>query len=375
LKTTILVSPKIIVNATALDRSGALTILEQFIEAIPADKFEYVVFVDSGVDLSFLQSNITIVKKKVKGLLRRFIWDSLGVRQWLKKNKVKAIATISLQNTNFRTEKSIPNFIYFHNSIPLSPIKWNMFRSKERPLWFYKNIYPFFVRLFINEKTEIFVQTGNIRESFAAYFDIPLGRIHVIRPKSKLSPVSDYVEVNLEKEQLNLFYPATPFIYKNHSSIIKALNDIGIEQQKQITLHLTCQKDDLKDIVRQPGGSFRINFMGKIDLTGMFRMYKCSDALLFPSYIETIGLPIIEAASTGLPIIAADLPYAREALREYKGAVFIPAGDPEAWRQEILKLLGNRGIRYQPMEISISDSWNELFRIIENRVFNIEQNQ
>ncbi len=37
----------IVINATALGTSGALTILKQFIEAIPNDEFQYIVFIDN----------------------------------------------------------------------------------------------------------------------------------------------------------------------------------------------------------------------------------------------------------------------------------------------------------------------------------------
>ena len=38
-------------------------------------------------------------------------------------------------------------------------------------------------------------------------------------------------------------------------------------------------------------------------------MYKAADGLLFPSTIETIGLPLLEAATFGLPVLANELEY------------------------------------------------------------------
>jgi hypothetical protein len=115
----------IIVNATALKRSGGLTILEQFIEAIPLEKHEYIIFANSGVSLIDSQKNIKIISKNIKSFGGRFFWDTYGIKSWLRKNKIIPAATISLQNTNFRTERSIPNFVYFHNAIPFSAAGWN----------------------------------------------------------------------------------------------------------------------------------------------------------------------------------------------------------------------------------------------------------
>ena len=39
--------------------------------------------------------------------------------------------------------------------------------------------------------------------------------------------------------------------------------------------------------------------------------------MIFPSLCETLGLPLQEAMSAGLPVLAADLPYAREVCGDY----------------------------------------------------------
>jgi hypothetical protein len=54
----------IIVNATALRADGALTILHQFLDAIPDDQFEYIIFVDDTVTNIKPKQNVRIIKKK-----------------------------------------------------------------------------------------------------------------------------------------------------------------------------------------------------------------------------------------------------------------------------------------------------------------------
>jgi len=238
---------KIIVNATALDKGGALAILEQFIEAIPTSKYEYIVFANSELKLAISQKNIRIIYKRITSMRERFLWDTVGIKSWLKENKVNPLATISLQNTNFRTKAFIPNFIYFHNCIPFSEAKWNPFHKEERILWFYKHIYPFFVRLYISKKTEVFVQSNSVRESFAKYFNFPKERIYIIVPKLRLQSQTEgnIGSLTLDKDQLNLFYPATPYVFKNHSTIINAISLLSRSLQENISLYLTCERDEL----------------------------------------------------------------------------------------------------------------------------------
>jgi glycosyltransferase involved in cell wall biosynthesis len=361
-------SKYIIVNATALKKSGALTILEQFIEEIPFGKYDYIIFTNSSIVVSSSRKNIRIIPKSIKNFRQRIIWDSFGIKIWLRSNKIRPAATLSLQNTNFRTNSLIPNFVYFHNAIPLSAGNWNPFRNNERELWFYKCVYPFFIRLYLNSKTEVFVQTKSIGESFSKNFNIPMDRIHIVLPGISIDKSKKTSNLKLDPGRLNLFYPATSFIFKNHLTIIKAISLLDVAMQEKITLHLTCKEHDLPFKINNSSIGFHINFMDNIAFGMVLQLYEEADALLFPSYIETLGLPLIEAASFGMPVIASDLPYAREALTNYSGVKFIKYNDVSLWRKEISGLFELKGHRFTPQELDQSGSWIKMFRIMEDKI-------
>jgi alpha-1,3-rhamnosyl/mannosyltransferase len=65
-------------------------------------------------------------------------------------------------------------------------------------------------------------------------------------------------------------------------------------------------------------------------------LYANATLLVLPSVYEGFGLPLIEAAARGTPVIASDIP----ALREIgENAVrFVPAGDDEAWADAVARL-------------------------------------
>ena len=72
-----------------------------------------------------------------------------------------------------------------------------------------------------------------------------------------------------------------------------------------------------------------IEFIGPVPRTQLFEQY-ASSVLVFPSYIETIGLPLLEARSVGAPILAADCLYARDGVGGYEKAEFFETFDSEA---------------------------------------------
>jgi glycosyltransferase involved in cell wall biosynthesis len=55
--------------------------------------------------------------------------------------------------------------------------------------------------------------------------------------------------------------------------------------------------------------SLNISLLGVLDGIGMKNLYSNSGALIYPSLVESFGLPLLEAKTIGMPIIAADLQY------------------------------------------------------------------
>jgi glycosyltransferase involved in cell wall biosynthesis len=360
-------SKKIIVNATALRTGGALTILRQFIEAVPNDFYKYLIFIDDSIVIDNVPSNVQIISMDKRSFIKRFIWDAWGLKNWLKQHMIEPEMGISLQNTNFRLNKPCPNYIYYHQPLPLLPFKWNFFRKRERILWFYKNIYPFFVKLFINSQTCVFVQLDYIKDLFSFKYNFPENKIYVIFPEITIIRKKENKAKTelIDRNKLNLFYPATFLIYKNHNILFQAFLLIDKMLVSKIVLYLTIEQD-LKSIYQFE--NIEIISLGEIQHDDIYEWYTNVDALLFPSYIETLGLPLIEAASFGLPIITADLPYAQEVLSGYNGVTYVNYKDAAVWADKILKLTDKPKMRHAPLLIKNKSSWNDLFQIIKKQL-------
>lgn len=344
----------IIVNATAPESSGTLTILKQFVANIPHDKYHWLVFVSDKISLQTPQPNVRIVPMAgVKPMLKRLWWDCIGLNRWLKKHHIEPMATVSLQNTGFRvSQKNIPDFIYYHQPLPFFPYSWNPLKKNERILWFYKHIYPLCVRLFLSKDTTVFVQLDFIKEGFVKYFRHPQQNVKVYSP-SVAEPENSDLHIDLDTQKVNLFYPAIGVFYKNHRVLRDALqHDCG-----QVQMYFTLENASISW-----NADRRISLLGVLPYAEVCAMYRHCDALVFPSYIETFGLPLIEAAMTGMPVLAADLPYAREVLDGYEGVTFIPHNDPKAWADAIAGL--EKGKRHKPLDISDRPGWKELFNDI-----------
>lgn len=351
-----MINKYIIVNATALDKSGALTILIQFIDNIPDDKYNWLIFIPEKVGLSSKMKNVRLEPiSGVKQMHKRLWWDIFELKKWLKKHNIKPVAAVSLQNTGFNVGKKVPSYIYYHQPLPFFPFFWSPLKKQERTFWFYKIIYPFFVNLFLKKDTRIFVQLEFIKDEFAKRFKHPKELIGVYSPSVTVPKETEGSEA-VATDVLRLFYPAMPHFYKNHRVIKEALEitDTNVE------VLFTIPSDN------QTYGDERIKLIGMQPYDHICGLYRTCDALLFPSYIETYGLPLLEAAMTGMPIIAADFPYAREVLSGYDGVTFVLYNDPQAWANAIEKI--EKGMRFNPIDVASRPGWKELFQQIEKEI-------
>lgn len=91
-------------------------------------------------------------------------------------------------------------------------------------------------------------------------------------------------------------------------------------------------------------------------------------ALLFPSFIEGYGLPLIEALDSGVPVIASDLPV----LREVGGDVptFLKADDLVAWEAAILDYADSnssaRAAQLKKLQAFRAPDWPAHFNAVES---------
>ena len=108
-------------------------------------------------------------------------------------------------------------------------------------------------------------------------------------------------------------YPATPDPHKNHLNLFQAwrlLHNKGISAELHVTIAKGTPLSRRIDSERADG--IPIVNHGEVDSAGMMALYQNSSALIFPSKMESFGLPLLEATAAGLPILAAELDYVRD---------------------------------------------------------------
>jgi len=121
-------------------------------------------------------------------------------------------------------------------------------------------------------------------------------------------------------------YIASGEPHKNHKALIYA----WIELAKESTFPSLCllidekKFPDLCDWILSEVASNALNIflVGECSHDDIHKIYQQSAALIYPSLFESFGLPLIEAAILGMPVLASNKPYVTDVI--IPSAVFEP---------------------------------------------------
>ena len=132
---------------------------------------------------------------------------------------------------------------------------------------------------------------------------------------------SGYQRRRIEKDRdqtavYDFLYAATGEPHKNHVNLLEAWKLLASEGLYP-SLCLTVSESDypgLFRIVKQAKADHKLNIdnVPARSRSDMQRLYDHSRALVYPSMVESFGLPLLEARQAGLSIIAAELDYVRD---------------------------------------------------------------
>lgn len=104
-------------------------------------------------------------------------------------------------------------------------------------------------------------------------------------------------------------------------------------------------KPDLKEQVEKLSLANNVRFLGRIMPPELQEVYRTGDVFATASETETQGIVLIEAAATGLPLIAVDAGAVSELCLNKKNGILCKPGDVKAITSAMIKLLSDNALR------------------------------
>lgn len=309
----------ILVLDVAAESSGALTILNEFYAEFSTDSENMYFLCVSKVELeSNLSVKILSFPWVKRSWFHRLWFELVTVRSLIKRYAVGEV--YSLQNVlppRIKQDKKL----YLQLTLPFTDHKFNLL--KEPIFWVYQHIIGRMIKMSARSANKVIVQTEWFKNKLAQSCKIPLERIIVKRPTVKVDNLQLFDD---GKWNHVFFYPATPQSYKNHFTLLKAMDLLRVGGVCDYKVVLTLHQNELPNNCRVyfERNKDNLQFLGSIPYDEAMAYYSQS-VLVFPSLIESFGLPLIEASACKAPVLVADEEYSREILESYDKCWFFDA--------------------------------------------------
>lgn len=325
---------KILVVDVAAESGGALTILNQYYNTFSNDKDNKYIFCLSVVQDLKPTDNITILKFPwvKKSWAHRLWFDYWYSRKIIKDYSIDQI--FSLQNILVPYTK-LPQILYLHQPLPFCDYKFSFLDNKK--FWVYQNIIGRVIKNSVKKAKKVIVQTEWMKQAVIVQCGVEDAKIDILSPNASVA-IGRFFDMN--KWERFFFYPASNLSYKNHKVIFESIKLLKQQGVSNFKVAFTLSQDTLP---KGCAGLYEeqkenIVLLGNMTHGQVMELYSQS-ILLFPSYIETFGLPLLEARCCKAPIIASDMPFSREILEDYENAYYFNAFSAEELKNFILKFL------------------------------------
>lgn len=324
------------ISAVNFTEGGPLTVLQDFVaaacEVLPPE-WEIVAFVhDRRLLASPRVRSIEIPYTKHSWVRRLwFEWHELqAYSKQLRPDLWVSLHDISPNVGNVR------QVVYCHNPVSFFNIRLREAFFEPRSFLFWL-AYGALYRRNIGKNFAVVVQQAWLRAEFAKWTK-PHTKIIVAHPSVRTGEGGRTVAKHIAERPVFL-YPALPRPFKNFELIGRAVEELERHEgwRGEVVLTVDGRENRYAKWLYSKFGRLRtLRFEGRQSREQMRRQYERADCLIFPSRLETWGLPITEAKQEGLPMFVADVPYARETVGDYDRVEFINIDDHQALAAKLL---------------------------------------
>jgi glycosyltransferase involved in cell wall biosynthesis len=197
------------------------------------------------------------------------------------------------------------------------------------------------------------------------------------------TPLASAMEEKLKTSEgaLLLLFVSHYNYYRNFETLIRALPLLRQRLAgRRIKLLLTCRllaqenpgsyrPGEAARLIRDLGVSDAVVELGSVPYRQLHQLYRRAHVYVTPAYAETFAHPLVEAMSSGLPVVASDLPVHREICGD--AALYFPRFSPEELANRVVELTSSADrmtqLSAQGMARSSAFSWkkhvDELLRL------------
>ena len=264
------------------------------------------------------------------------LWRDHGIVKDLLKDKIQVFHGLSGELPRGLRKSGIPSVVTIHDLIFL--------RHPEFYPWVDAKIYAWKFRRTLKEADHIIAISECTKRDVLEFGLINPERVSVVY--QSCAPRFTKEVLPVEQEQMRLQYGLTKRFILNVGTIeqrknillaVKALPHLPNDLALVIIGRHTSYTNEVLDYVTTHNLSRRVFILHDVPDEHLPALYAQAEAFVYPSVYEGFGIPIIEAISSGLPVVACT----GSCLEEAGGpdSLYVAPNDPEALAAALRQVL------------------------------------
>lgn len=357
----------IVISAVNIRKGGTLTILRdclQYLSTLSKD-YRVVAIVHSRELCDFQGVEYIEMPNIIKGWSRR-LWCEYVTMYQISQTLSPVYLWLSMHDTTPRVIAE-RQAVYCQTSFPF--LQWKLRDlSFDYKIVLFALFTRFAYKLNIKQNKYLIVQAEWLRKGFSKMFGLSEDKFIVAPPRLQVIP--DFKKHGADNDVYTFLYAATPDCHKNFEIVCKASQllekDLGKGKFKVIFTIDGTENKYSHWLYKRWGNISSLEFKGLMDRVLLFDYYNRADCLIFPSRVETWGLPISEFATFEKPMLLADLPYAHETAMGSKQSAFFDVQNANQLKEHMkCILLGDKSflkdVTVQKIANPTANSWEKLF--------------
>jgi glycosyltransferase involved in cell wall biosynthesis len=297
---------KLVIHAPNIHCGGGAVLLSELLRSIPMD-WQCTLFIDERMKLPVgIHNSISVVR--VKATLVGRLQAEIRLVQAVNSD------TVVVCFGNLPPLFRLPCYVstYVQNRFIIDEESISLLSRKARFRIFFER---YWLRLYQNHSNEYFVQTESMKIILNKFFS---GKLKITIAPFFDETIKTFQKTHINKKKYDFIYVATGERHKNHLTLINAWCCLA-QDSVFPTLGLTLSIDKSSKLityidtcVKKYG--IKITNLGYLDRWDVDSVMAESSALIYPSKLESYGLPLVEASIAGLPILAPELDFVRDVI-------------------------------------------------------------